>query len=200
VRETNTPWEDNECYDDREFRDVKLNEGVLSDLEFDGCTFVGCKLSAAQFLRCLFRDCRFDSCDLSLMSVIDSSFRGVEFVSTKCIGVDWSLANATLGISIHATDSQFDNSILRGLTLAKCSFTNCSMKELFIDQAVLTGAIFDNCDFGGVSLREVDLRSADLSDVRGVSVDLTNCRFGDTRLSLEAARDSLSELGVEIDL
>ena len=63
---------------DGTFRETE-GTGPFRDIRFEACTFDNCSFSNAVFENVSFIDCRFVDSDLSMASVEQSTFNGVQF-------------------------------------------------------------------------------------------------------------------------
>ena len=76
-----------------EFEKIDLHGEIIKNAEFEECTFVSCDFSETLFRSCRFIDCRFENCNLSVMRLTDTMVSGCDFVSSKMVGIDWSMCD-----------------------------------------------------------------------------------------------------------
>ena len=182
---------------EKEFRSCVASE-VLQDYCFEACEFIACQFKESGFRRSTFIDCRFVDCDLSLISVEESVFNGVEFVGCRLLGVDWSCCNANL-FSGKFSSSMLDSSVFDGMKLRRISFQKCS----------LTGAFFDSCDlqdasFRGSKLKDcsfdgADLRCADFRETESLDLDLSFPKLRGLKLDMTGAVALVRKNGIVVD-
>jgi uncharacterized protein YjbI with pentapeptide repeats len=139
-------------YENETFRNVVVKDEVLENLQFYDCTFIKCDFSSTVFKNTVFRSCLFEECDLGLVRVDGSVFKGVAFVNSKVIGVNW--ANASWG---RKSLSQ----LLKSIDFRGCVLNYSSFFGLVLEKIEIVNCIAHEVDFSGTNLKEANLRGTD---------------------------------------
>ncbi|WP_116108651.1 pentapeptide repeat-containing protein [Lewinella sp. IMCC34191] len=166
--------------------------------EYDGCSFVTCRLAGADLTGIRFLDCTFQDCDLSNATLTGASFQNVHFASCKLLGLSFD-AGDPLAFAVTFADCRLQHASFHKMKLTRCAFTGCDLTEADFTAADLTGSTLVDCDLARATFENTDLRKADLREARHYRIDPTRNRVRGTRFSLPAAVGLLETFGVRID-
>ena len=177
------------------FKDNWSNR-ILERVEFCGCRFTNCVFERTVFSGCAFEDCEFESCDLTLASIVGSSFSSVVFRDSKLHGIAWHQA----GFSFDASflDSQLDYSSFFGMKLNKTRFTGSRLTEVTFVDAVAREADFSRCELKGTVFLQTDLIRAKFTGARNYAIDVRENQVKGATFDLPEAVSLLSYFGIKI--
>ena len=158
-----------------DFEKVYLHGETIKNAEFEECTFVSCDFSETFFRSCRFIDCRFENCNLSVMKLTDSMVSGCEFISSKMIGIDWTMCDWKSLISNEPMKFKkciLNDSNFYGVSQDRIEITECSAKELDFRSGSFKKADFSSSDFKGALFGSTHLEYANFSDASNTNIDL----------------------------
>jgi len=160
-----------------DFEKIDLHGETIKNAEFEECTFSSCDFSETLFRSCRFIDCRFLNCNLSVMKLTDSMVSGCEFISSKMIGVDWTMCDWKSLLS--SEPMRFKKCILNdsnfyGLSQDRLEVKECSAKELDLRSGSFKNADFSSSDFKGALFGNTHLEYANFTDATNTNIDLKN--------------------------
>jgi len=193
--------EDQDIYIDQDFTHLNLPGKEINSKEFDNCTFNGCNFSDAIFLNCKFYECKFINCNLSMITVIGSSFFDVAFEETKAIGINWAQAawpRIKLNSPLRFYKCILNNSSFFGLGIKEIAMVDCKAKEADFREADCTEANFTYTDFGNSLFGKTNLTKADFSEAVNYNIDIFNNIITKAKFSLPEAMNLLSSLDIEL--
>lgn len=188
-------------YVDRRFVGWNEHDAVLRAKYFDRCRFESCSLPDLALHDCEFQDCTFADCDLALMSVTDTKFMATTFVSSKLIGIDWTVATwPSLAISdlIGFQRCTLTSSTFQGLSLPDLKLIDCTAQEIDFSDADLRQADFSGSDLSGSTFAGVDLRKANLVSAVGYAIDPRLTKIREASFSLPEVVRLLAPLNIRI--
>ncbi len=160
-----------------DFKKINLDGTIIKNAEFEECTFVSCDFSETLFHSCRFLDCRFENCNLSVMKLTSSMLSGCEFISSKMIGIDWTMCD---WLSLLSSEPlKFKQCILNdsnfyGLTQDRIEIKECSAKELDFRSGSFKNADFSSSDFKGALFGSTHLEYANFNEATNTNIDLKN--------------------------
>lgn len=160
-----------------EFENINLHGKIVKNAEFEECTFVSCDFSETLFHSCRFIDCRFENCNLSVMKLTDSMVSGCAFISSKVIGVDWTMCDWKSLLSINPisfVQCILNDSNFHGLSLDRIVMKECSAKELDFRSGSFKNANFSSSDFKGTLFGNTHLEYANFTDTTNSNIDFKN--------------------------
>lgn len=170
--------------------------------DFSGKTFYDCKLlnlpaREIDLSDCVFEDCRFEGCDLTMAAVAGASFRDVEFVDCKLLGVDWSqIAGLRFSVSYRRCVLSYGTFI--ELSMKKVRVIDCKAHETNFAGVDLSGADFAETDLLGAKFSGTNLSGADLSSASNYGINPTDNTLRKTRYSMAAALALAEGMGVVV--
>ncbi|MFN2172536.1 MAG: pentapeptide repeat-containing protein [Candidatus Promineifilaceae bacterium] len=195
------PFQSENEFDGRRFKQITLEDDRLSDKAFYDCSFSDCSFRETAFRDCTFDGCLFKNCDLSLITVEGCSFNNTRFEHSKVIGVDWTYAfwpGFVLQPPLSFLACAVDYSTFIGLKLPKISFKDSSLKDVAFTEADLTGADFSGSDLSKSTFHQTKLQGANFAGAAGYHIDLTQNDAAKAKFSLPEAMSLLYALNIEI--
>lgn len=186
-------------YTDEKFAGLELTEGDLRFKAFENCTFSKCHFNSTRFIECQFIRCQFRQCDLSLASVKDCVFSGVEFAHSKLTGINWTEANWRTTSLLKPL--AFDHCTLNygtfiGLTLRKLALTHCIAHDVDFTDADLTQADFGHAELTDSRFHHTTLAEANFVGARGYSINAGTNKLKKTKFALPEAIALLRSLDI----
>lgn len=160
-----------------DFEKIDLHGETIKKAEFEDCTFVSCNFNATLFRSCRFIDCRFENCDLSVMKLTDSKLSGCEFISSKMIGIDWTMCDWKSLLSnepMRFKQCMLNDSNFFGMSQDRIEIKECSAKELDFRSGSFKNADFRSSDFKGALFGDTHLEYANFNDSTNTNIDLKN--------------------------
>jgi len=182
-----------------DFDKVELHRETIKNAEFEECTFVSCDFSEALFHSCRFIDCRFENCNMSVMKLTDSIVSGCEFISSKMIGIDWTMCNWKSLLSNEAMRFKqcvLNDSNFYGLSQDRIEMKECSAKELDFRCGTFKNANFSGSDFKGALFGDTHLEYANFTSVSNTNIDLKTNYIKGTIFSRFEALYLLESMGI----
>lgn len=187
---------------DELFAGIDWDSQVITDTEFEACTFDKVSLVRTTLQGCRFLDCRFANSDLSLIRPVDTLLGGCFVEDSRLLGIDWTLARwPAVGLAepnvfqrCDVSMSTFAGLHLEGLQLENCRAHDTSFREAHLARANLSGTDCLGADFTGA-----DLSGARLVDTRHLFLDPTSTRLQGAVVDPVVALQMLSNLGVTVE-
>ncbi|WP_418262620.1 pentapeptide repeat-containing protein [Flavobacterium faecale] len=142
----------------------------VSNREFENCMFQNCDFANSDFSNNTFMDCEFIDCNLSMMQVVASSFKTVQFRNCKMMGIQFHTCNDFL-FSVGFQDCVLDYSSFANKKMPKTQFSNTSLKEVAFMSCDLTQSIFDNCNLQAANFNETQLKEVNFLTAFNYSID-----------------------------
>jgi fluoroquinolone resistance protein len=144
------------------FVDVDLVEEEMEGLEFDKCEFRSVRFNCSvqtdvAYLNCTFVNCSFFDATLTRCKMLGSTFERCTFDITEVDGGDWSfvkLARADLG-----------SATFRGVRMREADLTEVRGEGGTLRDCDLSGATFTGADLARADLRGSDISSLDPGEV-----------------------------------
>lgn len=188
-------------YTDQVFDRLQLDNTRTNTSEFFDCAFRECTFVESVFHQCRFINCAFQGCDLSLVQVPESSFTGVIFEDSKCIGINWALANwpvTTLGVPLRFNKCNLSLSTFIGLSLPGIQIADCLAVDVDFREADLSRSDFNETDLTNSLFSQTNLSGADLSLARNYIIDPTENILIGARFSLPEAMSLLYSMNIDL--
>jgi len=188
-------------YQNLNFKDINLSLKTIEAKEFDNCTFSACNFTETKFQKCKFYECTFNKCNLSLMTVLNSSFFDIVFENSKAIGINWSNA-AWPRIKVNSP-LQFYKCVLNyssffGLCLREIIIVECNAEEVDFREADCTNATFTHTDFTKSLFSKTNLTKADFTEATNYNIDVFLNEIKKAKFSLPEATSLLRSLDIEL--
>ena len=182
-----------------EFEKINLHGKTIKKAEFEECTFISCDFGEAIFHSCRFIDCRFENCNLSVMKLTDSMVSGCEFISSKMLGIDWTMCDWKSLLSsnpMRFKQCMLNDSNFYGLSQDKIEMKECSAKEVDFRAGSFKNADFRSSDFKGALFGNNHLEYANFSDATNTNIDLKTNYLKGTIFSRYEALYLLESMGI----
>jgi fluoroquinolone resistance protein len=189
-------------FDDREFRDIRLEPRLLAAQQFEQCRFERCSFGESTFQGCRFSSCNFLDCDLSLARFPGTVFSETSFVRSKLIGVDWTQASWPRSIfkyRIRFNMSSLNHATFIGLALPGLHVIDCAVLDTDFRECDLSQADFSGSDLSASLFLRTNLTGADLSRARNYQIDPTQNTLAQARFSLPEALSLLYSMQIILD-
>ncbi len=183
-------------YEDQEFNNITLKEGILKDVEFFNCSFRSCDFFKLKLQSCEFEKCIFELCDLSLINMKNIKLLDVEFNNSKLVGVNWS--GTVKPSNYNFNNCKLDDSIFYKLDIHSIKIVNCSAKNSDFIEADLSRGVFTNTDFEGSKFYRTNLSLTDFSQAYNYNIDPNNNKLKKTIFSLPDAVSLLNVFDIVI--
>jgi len=116
-------------------------------------------LTHGRFVACKFTACSFDRTRLSLVSLVDSEFREVDYSRSDCSGM---LVSSCIFDRCEFVDADLSSAIARYVRFTNCSFERTDMRGIRFHCVQFLHCSFVGTDFRGVDLSKVNLRGGSL--------------------------------------
>jgi len=182
-----------------EFEKIDLRGECIKNAEFEECTFVASDFSETLFRSCRFIDCRFENCNLSVTKLTDSMMSGCEFVSSKMIGIDWTMCNWTSLLNsepLRFVQCKLDDSNFYGFSQDRMVMKECSAKEIDFRAGSFKNTDFSSSDFKGALFGDTHLEYANFTDATNTQIDLKNNHLKGAIFSRYEALYLLESMGI----
>ena len=198
-----------------EFERLDLRKYDLSQTNFQGSTFIGCRLEFARMKGCNLREVSFQRVNLKGTSFQESDLRGSRFencvldyayfyeailsseeqVGSKLFRA-WQLLNYAVAVNdFQGVDLSATN--LFRADLASMNLTNANLQKTFLFYADLTSSNLEGANLSGAHLRNTNLEYANLRDANLMGCYLEGARLYNTDLRGADLRDArITELDV----
>jgi len=171
-------------------------DGILEGVEFYDCKFNQCVFERTVFRDCAFENCEFESCDLTLASIVGSTFNPVVFRNCKLHGIAWHQAGFSFDTSF--LDCQLDYSSFFGMKLNKLRFNGSRLTEVTFVDAIARDARFTGCELQGAVFNQTDLSRADFTGARNYAIDMRQNQVKGATFELPEAVNLLSFFGIKV--
>lgn len=189
-------------YDDQVFNTQQLDHIHINASEFFDCVFRDCSFVESVFHQCRFINCTFSSCDLSLIQVPESSFSGVIFADSKCVGINWAQAawpeTGQLGNPIRFKKCALNHSTFIGLSLVGIQIIDCVAIDVDFRESDLSQVDFSGTDLSESQFSNTDLSGANLSQARNYLINPSNNTLKDAKFSLPEAMSLLYSMDIDL--
>ena len=185
----------------QKFKGVILPEGLVSNVEFNDCSFIKCSLRETTFLEGKFSECTFQACDLSLANLKGSTFIHNRFEDSQLVGINWTETSWAKNKFLKPVDffaCVINHSTFSALDLKKIAITRCTARDVDFSEANLSGADCRFSDFSSSRFLHTNLTGADFSGATNYSIIPGLNTLKDARFSLPEAMALLE--GLEIVL
>ena len=151
---------DQKIFFDQQFDSLKTAKLNIDAREFHGCHFRNSQLTAANLIRSKFFDCSFINCDFSNAIIKDTIWRHCEFVDSKFLGLNWTIASALTHPAWRRCILSLGN--FSGMDLRHARLEECTAREVEFAHANLSDAFCQNTDFKGSRFHQTNLTKTDM--------------------------------------
>ena len=174
---------------EQEFKNQDFTKTPLEIGEYDNCTFLNCLFTESNLSEFIFSECVFEACDMSNSKLVNTSFREVNFVKCKLLGLHFDDCNPFL-IAFSFNSCYLNFASFYNLKLKKTIFNNCKLEEVDFSEADISLGSFRECELFNATFDRTGLEGADFRTARNFAIDPEKNRIKKAKFS----RDSLSGL------
>ncbi|MFA6005673.1 MAG: pentapeptide repeat-containing protein [Patescibacteria group bacterium] len=179
------------------FESLNGEHNVLSEKDFEQCTFRKCSFVNSSFTKCRFIDCKFIECTLSAIKLTNSSIIDPKFIDSKVIGIDWTLLK-TFNFPQFIT-SQLDYCNFRFTKIPKTTMTDCVVHEADFTECDLHESDFSRTDFAGTVFFKTNVSKSSFVGAFNYSIDARANNIKKAHFSLPEAASLLRSLEIVIE-
>lgn len=169
----------------------------LTKGEYDTCRFLHCDFSEADFSEFQFSDCEFIDCNLSLVKLMKTAMRDVQFSDCKMLGLRFDDCHK-FGLMLRFKQCMLNHTSFYQVNLKKIIFKGCKLIEVDFTETDLTASTFDECDLAGATFSYTILEKADLRTAQNYTIDPEQNRIKKTKFSLQGIHGLLQKYSIEI--
>lgn len=178
--------------------EVDLSAIEVKSLEIREVRLNKVDLSSAKISKLSIRDSILDNCVGVAVNAEDSSWHRVEWQGGRADGLTATNSHFE---SVVFSDCKLDLSNFRFAKLKNVLFEDCSLQGADFYEAVLHSVSFEKCvmgdvQFSGVKCRNVDLRTSDITLIKGID-SLRGAIIDQTQL-VSLAPMLAHQLGIEV--
>ncbi len=181
------------------FDNLDFSEQLLRDREYSKCVFTKCDFSKSNLKNTDFIDCAFNGCNFSLAQMDNTGLKNVTFTGCKLIGISFSACSNFL-FSVSFKDCHLDYSSFFQKKMKKTGFTNCSLKEVDLEEADLSAATFNNCDLMNARFIHTILEKADFRTATNYSFDPEINKIKKAKFAYHGISGLLAKYDIDIEV
>lgn len=168
---------------DLHIKNAEVDKSTFAKLQFTNVVFDHCRLIGCKMPRSSFTDVLFANCDVSNCSFADSSFTRCRFVNSKAMGTVFA-DNLLRNFSVFGCNFQYagfggcrlQQAELEECDLSNASFAEASIKNLILNNVKLAGTSFYNTPLKGTDLSRCNLEgigvAAECKELEGTTMDI----------------------------
>lgn len=171
---------------------------VLETGDYEKCIFKNCDFSNTDFSDINFLECEFRECNLSLVRLVQTSFRDVKFINCKLLGLHLEDCNSLM-MAFTFEGCTLDLCSFNKLKLKKTIFKDSKITEVDFTETDLTSSSFINCDLTRTIFETTNLEGVDFSTSFNYSIHPCLNRVKRARFSLSGITGLLDKFGIEIE-
>lgn len=183
---------------DQEFESTDLTSQEFEKGEYDNCTFTRCHFTGTDLRDMVFNDCVFQECDLSNCRIDNTSFRQVQFINCKMLGLHFEHCNPFL-FSAGFSNCTLNFSSFYKLNLKGTFFSGSKLEEVDLTETNLENASFENCDLTNAVFDGTNLCGADLRTAVSFTIDPSRNAIRKAKFSRHNLHGLLSGTGIIIE-
>ena len=138
---------------------------------------------------------------MSLLKLPYSSFREIDFVECKLVGVDWTKASwpsFNLNAEIKFQQCILNDSSFFGLVLNELTLEECKVHDVDFRECNCAGSSMTYCDFSNSLFMHTNLQSVDFTESTNFTIDVLENRVSKAKFSKYEALSLLDGLGIEL--
>jgi fluoroquinolone resistance protein len=156
--------------DDHIFEKENYSDQIITNREFQSCTFYNCDFTDSNFSLNKLLDCTFESCNFSNANLKGTTLSNAQFRNCKILGVNFHECESFL-FEVGFDASILDYSSFMGRKMPKTKFIRTSLKEVNFSRTNLAGSVFDQTDLAGTIFDETDLSACNLKTAFNYIID-----------------------------
>ena len=157
-------------YIHKTFEKVILIDTKINLREFDGCIFKNCDFSSSDFSYNTFTDCEFINCNLSMIQLVKTGLKTVQFTNCKLLGIQFHSCDDFL-FHVDFQECTLDYSSFANKKMPKTKFNSCSLKEVSFIGSQLSNVVFENCNLMNAIFNDTQLAAADFRTAYNYTID-----------------------------
>jgi len=169
----------------------------LSDMEFEGVTFLNETAIALDLHGRKFIDCTFERCQLSSVKIQGAVIQA-EFIESKIEGINFFTAKRAM-LSLSFDRCLIRHSSFAELKILKMKFIRCTLQNVDFSDADLTSADFTNSTFENCVFRNTNLTKTDFRFATGYYIDPTMNKVKGARFSSPDVLSLLAAFDIVIE-
>ncbi len=183
---------------DKTFEKENFSGKVLTERNYDNCTFIECNFLKAEFSNITFVDCRFVACDISLSKLFNTGMKTVSFDACKMIGLTFSDCSDFL-FACDFKDCQMDMCSFIEMPLKSSSFKGTSLREVDFSDADLSKVVFSSCNLDRAIFQNTRLEKTDFRTALNYAIDPELNKMSGARFSTDGLVGLLTKYKIKID-
>jgi len=183
---------------DTEFKNIDFKIDLLSEVEFDNCTFINCNFSGLDLSNRSFYESEFLDCDLSNVRLLNTAFQEVSFNNCKLLGLRFDECKPFL-LAFSFDSCTLNYSSFYQLKIPKTSFKGSTLLEVDFTEADLQYANFDTCDLSAALFDNTILENADFRDSRNFNIHPEANYIRNAKFSADSLLGLLFKYEIHVD-
>lgn len=180
------------------FEKVVAINGRINHREFEDCIFKNCDFSNSDLSNNTFMDCEFIDCNLSMISLVGTSLKTVQFKNCKLLGIHFNACTDFL-FQVGFQDCVLDYASFANKKMPKTNFINCSMKETTFIGTQLNNTVFENCNLDNAIFNDSQLSGADFRTAYNYKIDPEYNPMKKAKFSAQGIVGLLDKYDIKID-
>ena len=165
--------------------------------EYENCRFVNIRMYDANLNSYEFTDCTFENCDLSLISVVKTAFKNVNFDSCKMLDILFE-KSSHFAFKTSFRNCILDNSSFYNKDIKRTLFADCSLMDVDFSESNLSDAHFLNCNLHRAVFHQTKLTNTDFSTAKNYQFDLSVNFPKNTIFSQQGLEGLLTHFSIKI--
>lgn len=142
----------------------------LALAEYELCTFEAVDFTQQNLNGFSFIDCTFINCNLDMVAVGNTSFKKVDFIDCKLLGIRFDTSNPFL-FEVTYENCYLNLASFYKMKIRKAIFKNCSLVETDFTQAHLAEADFSDSDLRRAIFQQTNLEKANFNSAKDYNID-----------------------------
>ena len=188
----NNPFITDQIYKDEDFSKLRLPIG-----DYDTCSFVSCNFSEGFMDNCQFLECTLEDCHLSNANITHSTFKEVQFIDCKMVGLLFEKCNQML-LSFSFKGCTLDFSSYKGMSIPGTLFDDCKLRNIDFSEADLSRSCFTNSILDNAIFDASNLQEADFSLSHNIKLDPERNQLKNARFSRENVLGLLAKYKIQV--
>jgi len=185
-------------YAEETFSQVDFTKGIVSEAEYENCTFINCDFNGVDLSNMKFINCEFIESNLSNVKLNDTSFQEVNFKACKMMGFNLENSNQ-FGLRVSFNNCILNDSSFYNLQLKRTIFKKCFL--LFVDftDTDLSNSSFDDCNFDNAIFYNTNLSQVNLKSSNNFIINTTENQLKGAKIARENLIGLVQHLGIKIE-
>ena len=182
----------------KEFKNIDFKIDLLSEVEFENCTFINCNFSGIDLSDVIFYESKFLDCDLSNVKLLNTAFQEVTFKNCKLLGLRFDECKPFL-LAFSFDSCTLNYSSFYQLKIPKTTFKGSNLLEVDFTEADLQYSNFDVCDLSGALFNNTILENTDFRDSRNFNIHPEANYIRNAKFSSESLLGLLFKYEIYVD-